>query len=50
MGIQVEYNTDLALRNIEEFVKKNRFVEEYIPKPIEVNKVYNFLKKGQRNY
>ena len=50
MGIQVEYNPDLALRNIEEYRKGNRKLEECIPEIIEEGCVYNFLKKGQRNY
>jgi hypothetical protein len=50
MGIQVEFNPDLALRNISEFESGNREKEECIPKNIETNKIYNFLKKDQRNY
>ncbi|MFA5381579.1 MAG: hypothetical protein WC356_00300 [Candidatus Micrarchaeia archaeon] len=50
MGIQTEYNPDLALRNFDEFKKGNREIEECIPENIEVEKIYNFLKKGQRNY
>lgn len=50
MGIQVEFNPDLALRNYSEFEKGNRKKEECIPKEIEAGKEYEFLKKGQRNY
>ncbi|MDP4009980.1 MAG: hypothetical protein Q8P53_03265 [Candidatus Shapirobacteria bacterium] len=50
MGIQVEFNPDLALRNISEYNNGNRDVEECIPENIEINKEYNFLKKGQRIY
>lgn len=50
MGIQVEFNPDLALRNISEFKKNTRKEEECIPENIEVNKIYSFLKKDQRNY
>ena len=50
MGIQVEFNPDLALRDYSEFEKGNRKQEECIPKDLEKDKVYNFLKKGQRNY
>jgi hypothetical protein len=50
MGIVTEYNPDLALRNIEEFKKGNRKVEECIPENITIGEVYDFLKKGQRNY
>lgn len=50
MGIQVEFNPDLALRNISEFKKGNRKLEECIPKNLEVGNVYEFLKHDQRNY
>jgi hypothetical protein len=50
MGIQVEFNPDLALRGISEFKNGNRKPEECIPENIEVGKEYPFLKKGQRNY
>lgn len=50
MGIQVEYNPDLALRNISEFNKDNRKEEECIPENLEEGKEYAFLKKDQRNY
>lgn len=50
MGIQTEYNPDLALRNISEFKKGNRKEEECIPEKLEIDKTYDFLKKGQRNY
>ena len=48
MGIQAEFNPDLALRDYSEFENKNRKQEECIPKDLEANKVYTFLKKGQR--
>lgn len=50
MGIQVEFNPDLALRNFEEFEKGNRKIEECLPKNLEISKIYPFLKKDQRNY
>ena len=50
MGIQVDFNPDLALRDYSEFEKGNRKQEECIPKNLETGKVYNFLKKGQRLY
>ena len=50
MGIQVEFNPDLALRNISEFKNGKRKEEECIPENIEAGKVYPFLKEGQRNY
>ena len=50
MGIQVEFNPDLALRNILEFEAGNRRVEECIPENLEAGKAYEFLKSGQRNY
>ena len=48
MGIQTEYNPDLALRNIKEF-EKGRKKEECIPENLK-EEIYDFLKKGQRNY
>jgi hypothetical protein len=50
MGIQVEFNPDLALRDISEYKNGNRELEECIPEDIEINREYYFLKKGQRNY
>ena len=50
MGIQTEYNPDLALRDFEEFKKGNRKKEECLPENIEEGKTYEFLKNGQRNY
>jgi hypothetical protein len=50
MGIISEYNPDLALRNISESKKGNRKVEECVPEKLQTNKIYNFLKKGQRLY
>jgi len=50
MGIKVEFNPDLALRNISEYKKGNRKIEECIPEKLEAGKVYDFLKTDQRNY
>jgi len=50
MGIKVEFNPDLALRNISEYKKGNRKIEECIPSPLEAGKIYSFLKTDQRNY
>ncbi len=50
MGIQVEFNPDLALRDIKEFQEGRRAKEECIPEKLEVDNTYHFLKKGQRNY
>jgi hypothetical protein len=50
MGIAVEFNPDLALRDISEFKAGRRKIEECIPENIEDEMVYNFLKKDQRNY
>ncbi len=50
MGIQVEYNPDLALRNLEEFKNGARKKEECIPESLKAGQTYEFLKKGQRNY
>lgn len=50
MGIVVEFNPDLALRDHSEFEKGNRKEDECVPKKLEKGKTYSFLKKGQRNY
>lgn len=50
MGISVEFNPDLALRNISEYKSRKRLIEECIPENLKKGKVYNFLKSGQRNY
>ena len=50
MGIQVEFNPDLALRNILHYKSGWRSLEECLPENIEPGHVYNFLKKGLRNY
>lgn len=50
MGIKVEFNPDLALRNISEYKKGVRKTEECIPEKLEAGKIYPFLKKDQRNY
>ncbi|MBU0894745.1 MAG: hypothetical protein KKF48_00590 [Nanoarchaeota archaeon] len=47
MGIQIEFNPDLALRKHE---TAGRLEHECLPKVLEVGKIYRFLKKGQRNY
>ena len=45
MGIKVEFNPDLALRNITEHKNGKRKIEECIPENLEVGKVYDFLKR-----
>lgn len=50
MGIAVEFNPDLALRNISEFKNNNRKEQECIPENLQAGQVYDFLKTGQRNY
>ncbi|MBU1557943.1 hypothetical protein KKC45_03215 [Patescibacteria group bacterium] len=50
MGIAIEFNPDLALRNISEFNNGNRKIEECIPDPLKEDEVYSFLKKDHRNY
>ncbi len=50
MGIQVEFNPDLALRNAAEADTGRRSIDECIPKTLKPGGVYKFLKKGQRNY
>jgi hypothetical protein len=48
MGIKIEFDPDLALRDYSEFINGNRKQEECIPKNLEINKTYIFLKKGLR--
>jgi len=50
MGIKIEFNPDLALRDISEFKKGNRKIEECIPESLVAGQVYPFLKTDQRNY
>src|SRR3989304_7756743 len=50
MGIIVEFNPDLALRDWSEFQKKRRKKQECIPQKLQTGKIYDFLKKGHRNY
>jgi hypothetical protein len=50
MGIAVEFNPDLALRDYSLYKAGKRKKEECIPPKIEKRKIYNFLKSGQRNY
>ncbi|MDQ5889992.1 MAG: hypothetical protein QG609_485 [Patescibacteria group bacterium] len=50
MGIQVEYNPDLALRHITEVKKGNREETECLPVNMKVGNIYDFLKRGQRLY
>ncbi len=47
MGIQVEYNPDLALRA---FGTPGRGTEECVPEMLVVGVTYGFLKRGQRLY
>lgn len=48
MGIQVEFNPDLALRDISELEKGNRKQEECVPAKLKAGGVHGFLKSGQR--
>jgi len=50
MGIKVEFNPDLALRNIREFKGGRRLREECISEMLEIGNIYDFLKEGQRLY
>ncbi len=47
MGIQVEFNPDLALRA---YNTPNRLPSECLPEKLEQGQIYEFLKQGQRNY
>ena len=50
MGIAVEYNPDLALRNIREFREGRRKRGECVPEALEAGQVHPFLKEGLRNF
>ncbi len=50
MGIHIEYNPDLALRDFKEFKKGDRKEEECIPENLAKEQTHEFIKKGQRNY
>ena len=50
MGIAVEFNPDLALRDISEFKAGRRKIEECVPEVMLEGEIYEFLKKGQRLY
>lgn len=50
MGIIVEFNPDLALRDINFYKRGERKLEECLPEILEENKTFSFLKEGQRNY
>ena len=50
MGIQIEFNPDLALRDYEEYQNGNRKKEECIPEKLVAGKEYAFLKKDLRVY
>ena len=50
MGIKVEFNPDLALRNFSEFLSGARRKQECIPQTLELGQIYDFLKREQRNY
>lgn len=50
VGIQVEFNPDLALRHSSEFHAGRRERAECLPEQLVVGQVYDFLKRDQRNY
>jgi hypothetical protein len=50
MGIQVEFNPDLALRNFQQHTIGCRDAEECIPEELVSGRTFDFKKKGQRNY
>ena len=50
MGIQAEFNPDLALRDTSQYFSGSRREAECLPGKIEAGKVYPFLKIGQRLY
>ncbi len=50
MGIKIEFNPELALRDYTEFRAGRRKESECIPEKLETNKVYEFTKEEQRNF
>jgi hypothetical protein len=50
MGITVEFNPDLALRDISEHKSGKRKIQECVPENLKAGEVFEFLKKGQRLY
>jgi hypothetical protein len=50
MGIQVEFNPDLALRNYQQYTIKCRDADECIPEELVSGQTYSFKKRGQRIY
>jgi len=46
MGIKVEFNPDLALRNIVEYEAGKRKAEECIPENMKAGEVYDFQKEN----
>jgi hypothetical protein len=50
MGIEIEFNPDICLRDISHFKDGKRKKEECLPESLEAGKFYNFLKKGQRMF
>jgi len=48
MGITVEFNPDLALRDFSEFKNGKRLKEECLPEELRQGDSFEFLKKGQR--
>jgi hypothetical protein len=50
MGIEIEFNPDIALRNFSQYKEGKREKEECLPETLEAGKIYHFLKQGQRMY
>lgn len=50
MEIKPEFESQLVLRNIREFVESKRKFEECIPENLKEGREYGFLVEGQRNY
>lgn len=48
MGIKVEFNPDLALRDFSEFENGRRKEEECIPKDLKKEQTYKFLKRRSK--
>ncbi len=48
MGIQIEFNPDLALRHIDHYHRRERTLEECIPENLVVGTSYAFLSQYPR--
>jgi hypothetical protein len=48
--VQIEFNSNLALRSYDEFKAGKKGQDECLPEKLEEGKTYMFLKQGQRTF